>query len=233
MKSTLNFEQKKTGPKGLVELPDPGYIQFDDSPLSTNLVDEYRGKGEALPSLIKDWVEAYDFHMLKLLLNLVSRVDTGARGVKTMTFEGSFDTKVKVEDIAPQTEWTAKNYSADVKLGIDSLSDVLKLVPLPIPGITTKVSFEYKWEPKTPKIISGPAWNSARWRFEATSNEYLDGGHELMILFARPRTLKEVVLNVQASAKYDMSMSQDIVYTRVTPITVNFKPSQPLIIPAS
>jgi hypothetical protein len=170
--------------------------------------------------------------MLNIRLNLVSQRSAGARGVKTVTFDGSFTPSVKTEDVVPKTEWVDKNYEANVKLGINSVGDLLKLVPFPTPGVTTDVSFTYKLDPKNAKVISGAAANSARWRFEASGNQYLDGGLELMVLFARPRNLEEVALNVPASATYDIRGHDDIVYTKVKPVKIRFKKSQIAVVAA-
>jgi len=173
-----------------------GYIWFDDEILSTNIYTAYEDAGEPLPSLLKQWRNKYDFHLVPLNCALVKHEK--ARGVKQLTLGatiiGGAVRAVQVQDIGPKTKWVegAKSLDIEVGLGLDIIGALLSFVELPSIPITGKVLFKYKWNPKVGAVISAFAGRDANWTLNKAQREYLDGSHALVMIIRRKRSVKSL-----------------------------------------
>lgn len=208
---------------------DPGYIVMPSEVFSINLVDEFRQKNQNLPAEMRQWIKEYDYHMFTLPFNLATLRGSGARGAKQFDLDADFTQDVYVTDVAPKTEWvpTDTSLSVNVDFTVDSIGGLIKMVKLPV-NPTVNVKFTYAWRPYVAKVVSGGADKIVNLHLESANNQYLDGQHEMIVIFQRPRSIKDIELNIsRASVRYDLIFKEDVAYTTSTTIKILIKESSP------
>lgn len=161
--------------KAEIETPN-GVIYIPDQVLATDI-------SNVAPS---EWRNKFNFYIIGEIVNQTIRSEMkvgiikkgkNIRGVKKLSFKITFPEYVYIIDHGPKTEWTKKDYSIVID---DKLKFKLEKIPVELPSI----SFQWKWEPKIGKVISTSAGqHSAKFEFNATDNEYLDGERSLYFMF--------------------------------------------------
>ena len=162
--------------KAEIETPN-GVIYTPDQVLATDI-------SNVAPS---EWRNKFNFYNIGKIVKQTIRSEMkvgiikkkeNIRGVKKLSFKITFPEYVYIIDHGPKTEWTKKNYSIVI-------DDKLKFKPVEeIPVELLSISFQWKWEPKIGKVISTSAGqHSAKFEFNATDNEYLDGERSLYFMF--------------------------------------------------
>jgi hypothetical protein len=150
---------------------------------------------------MKQFKNKYNFYIVDNLKATLQMKTPHARGAKNLHLEGSFQSNdIVIEDVAPDTEWIPKNYSLSFTLDVDS--QVLKLIPLPLPGVAPKLQFKYDWNPKVAKVVSGGTNQDAFWLFQGDSNKpRMDGDNQLTIAFRTPKSFTDkVIFKVKGTA---------------------------------
>ncbi len=193
--------------RGVVVRENSGYITIDNDVLSINLIDEYHDKGAELPSIMKQWQSKFDFNLVTIKAGISPLKEDWIRGASEFQIQGQFEGEIQPYDAAPKTEWRDLPYSGSLEFGINSIENLLKLVPIPLPDITTKVRFTYNWNPKGRAVTSFAAGQRASWTFDKVGEQYLDGDFELKMLFRKPKTLSNAVFHIdRASVIYESSL---------------------------
>lgn len=184
-------------------------VNFPDYVLARDMVEDYSSKGEELPPTMDLHKDKYAFYEIQFNATVhPHQWENITRGVKILKIDGTFSEGVSVDDVTPDSRWVPKNYSLTFAINADS--NILEFVPVPLPGnITPKVNFEYNWNPKVAAVESGGTGNQLFWIFKKANDEYLDGQHQLNVLFTIPKTLKNVKLALRGVATYDLEWTED------------------------
>lgn len=188
-----------------------GLIRLPPKVLAIDLLEEFRRRKERPPPIMMQWIDKYGFYMATINVGLETMRSSGARGVKQFALKANFENQdIIIHDVAPKTEWVSKDLPLNIAFTIDSN---LKFV---LADIKATVKFEYKFEKKIAKVISYCSGNVLSLYLEA-SDQYLDGGHDIIAVFSVPRSIDSdfIELNFsEASAVYDIKRRPDIAYTK-------------------
>ena len=193
--------------------PEVAEIRISNKPLAIDLVRRYTDVGEQnkIPAVMKQFKNKYKFYMVENLKTTLQMKASYARGAKDLHLQGLFlINDVVIEDVAPKTQWVPKNWSISFTLDVNS--QILSLIPLPLPGIQPKIQFKYDWNPKVAKVISGGTNQDAFWVFQGTVNKpHIDGDNQLTITFRIPvkSTVDKVNFRLKGTAKIDLEWETD------------------------
>lgn len=216
------------GPQNVATLtdvaPEVAEIRISNRPLAIDLVRRYtdEGEGNKMPPVLQQFKNKYKFYMVESLKTTLQMKVPYARGAKDLHLEGLFlSNDVVIEDVAPKTKWVPTNWSGSFTLDINS--QVLSLIPLPLPGIEPKVQFKYVWNPKVAKIISGGTNQAAFWAFQGGGDKpRIVGDNQLTITFRIPAksNIDKVSFRLRGIAKIDLQGEADDVAIEDTDVEI-------------
>jgi hypothetical protein len=204
--------------------PDLAEIRISNRPLTIDLVQRYIDEGEEnmMPAVLKQFKDKYKFYIVEDLKATLQMKAAYARGAKDLHLEGLFlNDHIIIEDVAPKTEWVPKNGS--ISFALDINSQILSLIPIPLPGVEPKVQFKYNWNPKVARIISGGTNQEAFWLFRgAEYRPRIDGDNQLTISFRTPAKLNvdKVSFRLKGTAKIDLQEEPDDVAIQSTDVEI-------------
>jgi hypothetical protein len=204
--------------------PDLAEIRISNRPLTIDLVQRYIDEGEEnmMPAVLKQFKNKYKFYIVENLKATLQMKTAYARGAKDLHLEGLFlNDDIIIEDVAPKTEWVPMNWS--ISFALDINSQILSLIPIPLPGVEPKVQFKYNWNPKVARIISGGINQEAFWLFRgAEYRPRIDGDNQLTISFRTPAKLNvdKVSFRLKGTAKIDLQEEPDDVAIQSTDVEI-------------
>lgn len=196
-------------PSMLLAIPklEPGYIEFDDRIISTNIVTQYQEEGTPLPPGWRQSLDSYDFHRFEF--KALVKSPYRARGVKAFRIDARVitdkdadgDKGVLVEDHGPKTEWKeASSPQSEIALDFGWIGEGLKLLRLPV-GSPVSGKIIYKWNPKVAAVLAGAAGSGLWWTLNAVEGQYLDGEHWFIVVIRRRRDVQNMWLEIKPGSK--------------------------------
>jgi hypothetical protein len=204
--------------------PDPGYIDLPEVAPSYNILKTDPAKfGPA----ITQYTTKYDFFTTRI--DFTVGVNKKARGVKWIKMKGSLGSSnnllITGDDVGPKTSWKPRGDKLDIDISVNfnSIKQLFELIDLPNP-VAGQVNYKWHREPKVAGIISGIAGSKAQWKFSASGDEYVDGGHQVFILLRVPKVATNLYFDVlEAEAYYDYAWGTDTIFYKDEPVRIKLE----------